>query len=831
MEKEKINHINNAIVSKTNPRMYLVHKYWARKPANVVRKYIENYSNVGDIVFDPFCGSGITIGESLRLGRKSIGIDLSSLAIFISEGIINPVDLEYFKKLFEEIRNDIRDDINDLYSTDCFKCGRKIIAKGCIREGPGLEFPILSSIWYECEKCKLTLRHKPTKKDQLKLQEIEKKDIELWYPDYKFPKGGIFEQARREAGETYDRLFTKRNLLALAKIFNRIEKIKDCREKELLKLAFSSCLIQVSKLIPINLGREKAGIVPAATWSVQSFWCPPRFFEGNVFFYFETRFEKIKSAKEESNKILGKDVKRAKLFENLIEKNCNYMLLNQSSIDISSEQIPSNSIDYVFTDPPYGEAIHYLELSAFFHVWLTRDSDSPNFELPFSDEIIIRKNNYEYYQKQLTAAFREVYRVLKPGKWLTVTFHSVKVKIFSTIIRAIVFSGFKLDKIIYQPAAKKSVAGLERPYGSAHGDYYIRFFKPKYTETIGEQKRLTEAQFENIVVETTKKILAQRGQPTYYTNLINSIYVELDKNNALLHLGEQEVEEILRKFKNKVFITIEEFDKEKKKKGVKWWFKNPDTVPYIEKIPLNDRVEKAILSVLERNIKVDFTEVQQEILLNFPNALTPDNQEIIEILDEYAEKTTDKKWRLKNLFSIREREHDKIIYFIAWIGTMLGFGVYSGHPNSIYNEHKVSDLRNYIFMKEKLGDIDYKKLKRLKEIDVIWIGKDNIIHSVFEVENTTGITESLIRVSNIPYGTNNYIVIPEEREKLLLRKLKEPLFEKYFIKGNWNVIYYCKLEDLFEDSQRKDHLKCSIIDDIVGIKGRELDPHGQNKLL
>ena len=46
---------DSIILAKTHPPMYLIHKYWARKPSNVVKAYIEKYTKPGDIVLVPFC--------------------------------------------------------------------------------------------------------------------------------------------------------------------------------------------------------------------------------------------------------------------------------------------------------------------------------------------------------------------------------------------------------------------------------------------------------------------------------------------------------------------------------------------------------------------------------------------------------------------------------------------------------------------------------------------------------------------------------------------------------------------------------------------------------
>jgi len=69
--------------------IYAMHKYWSKKPPNIVAYFIEKYSKKGDIVLDPFSGYGVTGIEALRLGRKTILIDLNPIATFISRVIGN----------------------------------------------------------------------------------------------------------------------------------------------------------------------------------------------------------------------------------------------------------------------------------------------------------------------------------------------------------------------------------------------------------------------------------------------------------------------------------------------------------------------------------------------------------------------------------------------------------------------------------------------------------------------------------------------------------------------------------------------------------------------
>ena len=100
-KKESVEQINYATVAKPHTSMYLMHKYWARKPHNVVSEYIENYTKEGDIVLDPMCGSGTTCLVAKKLGRNYIGIDISKEYCTVAENRIKEASAN--KSLFQLI--------------------------------------------------------------------------------------------------------------------------------------------------------------------------------------------------------------------------------------------------------------------------------------------------------------------------------------------------------------------------------------------------------------------------------------------------------------------------------------------------------------------------------------------------------------------------------------------------------------------------------------------------------------------------------------------------------------------------------------------------------
>ena len=91
------------IKAETHTPEYLMHKYWARKPHNVISECISSLTSEGDTIVDPFCGSGVTIREGALIGRKSYGFDLNPAAVLISSVLIDPPDPDEFVAVFEQI--------------------------------------------------------------------------------------------------------------------------------------------------------------------------------------------------------------------------------------------------------------------------------------------------------------------------------------------------------------------------------------------------------------------------------------------------------------------------------------------------------------------------------------------------------------------------------------------------------------------------------------------------------------------------------------------------------------------------------------------------------
>jgi len=245
--------------------MYNWHKFWSRKTWNVVGEFIKTYSKEGEIVFDPFAGSGVVGMEALKNKRRVIICDLLPVANEIARLTIKPVSGTELYDAFKRIESKVKDNILGLYETKCRKCGTV--------------FPFTCSIWQNhrmveiryqnCPRCgdrreKETL---PTKEDLELLKNIEKKEIEEWYPKNPlyYPDGQPFKE--KQQYESLDELFTKRNLQALAWLMEAIEEEPNKDLRDFLKIGFTSMVHLATKMMPDRPTRPFSSV-----WNEHSYW-------------------------------------------------------------------------------------------------------------------------------------------------------------------------------------------------------------------------------------------------------------------------------------------------------------------------------------------------------------------------------------------------------------------------------------------------------------------------------------------------------------------------------------------------------------------------------
>ena len=100
-----------------NDPIYNAHSYHTKVPHKAIMKYIEHYTDQGDIVFDGFCGTGMTGVAACELNRRFIILDLSPIASFISSNYVLPINIDEFKKEAMSILNDLKQEYGWMYQT------------------------------------------------------------------------------------------------------------------------------------------------------------------------------------------------------------------------------------------------------------------------------------------------------------------------------------------------------------------------------------------------------------------------------------------------------------------------------------------------------------------------------------------------------------------------------------------------------------------------------------------------------------------------------------------------------------------------------------------
>jgi len=812
----KFIHLNRQIPPEPHSPMYVWHKYWSRKTWNVVGEFIRHYSNEQEIVFDPFAGSGVVAIEAVRNKRRAIVCDLNPSATKIAELTLRYVDLHSLEQAFERVREKVKDKIEELYLIHCVKCGRPLIATCFIREGDKMtevRYPMCPSCEHRCEQ------GKPRKEDVVALEKLEKKKIKEWYPQYRFyyPDGEPFKE--KQHYDSIDQLFTRRNLRAAAILYKSIQAEHSPQLRKFLMGAFTSMIHLCTRMChasePSPTNHSTAF---SSGWTQQSYWAAPRYMEQNVWLKFESAIvghQGLLKAKEESNREIGR-VKITKDWRKVVSGDADVAIITGDSLELM-EKMPDESVDYIFTDPPYDASIQYGELSFLWNAWSEKCN---GYARQIETHEIIRndrqKKNFEVYHSLLSNSFKGFYKVLRNERILTLTFHNPTFKVRNATVRGGVFAGFDFQKIHHQPLGQKSAKAQLQPFGSAQGDFYLRFEKPK-SKPSREMEEINEERFRRIVIDTTKKVLAERAEPTPYTIIINCIDPVLARMGffGTLHTGLDVITVLKQSLGNDLQLVKTQ---EGKSKGELWWFNDPVFVARLNDVPLSERVEEKVFRCLNERGRVTFTQVWDEVSREFPNSLTSDTTSIKQALEIYGRKVARGYWMLKEDVKVNITRHAEIIALLALIGKKRGFDIWIGKREQsdtpqVQGHEKgkegslvpVGKLSDFVTTNPKKLD-GVKNIKTVLNMDILWI-KGQTIVMAFEVEATTTMTSALLRGSNLPESTPKVMVFPEQRIGNFERKMQSPLFRDHFEKESWSCLYFDVLRNEFHKHKESLNLK------------------------
>ncbi len=799
-------HLNRQIPPLPHTAMYVWHKYWARKTWNVVAEHIRAYTREQEVVFDPFAGSGVVAIEAARNKRRAIVCDLNPAASHITELTLRPVNTGKLHEAFERVRERVQRRIAELYTIHCVKCGQPLVADCFVREGDDL----VEVRYKGCPHCehRCVTGCQPRKTDLDVLAELEAKRIREWYPRHRlyYPDGEPFKEKQRY--DSLDQLFTKRNLRAAALLYEAIEQEGSPQLRRLLLGAFTSMIHLCTRMCPALLpGEGNHQTAFSSTWTQHSYWSAKRFLEQNVWDKFESAVvghQGLIRAKNESNEAL-RDVKLTHDWRKVLTGEADIAVVTDDCVELM-KQMPDECVDYIFTDPPYDASVQYGELSYLWNAWLKEDFRYT--ERLVAHEVVRndrQKKPFEVYHALLNNSFQGFHRVLRPERCLNLTFHNPTFMVRNATVRAGVFAGFDYEHIHHQPLAQVSAKAMLQPFGSAQGDFYLRFIKTARPARPIEE--VSEERFRRIVIETCREVIAMRAEPTPYTILINQVDPVLAKRGLFgtLQTG-LDVKTVLQESIGQEFELVDA--KLGSATGKLWWFVDKTFVARLESVPLTERVEATVFRCLHEKGRVTFTEVWDTVAREFPNSLTSDGTSIAEALELYGRKVTGGAWMLKEDIRMHLSRHSELIALLAHIGKQRGHSIWIGQREQ---RESAGGLAQEIRLRELVSAKPaalkgVKNLRPVLDMDLLWLDGGEVVRA-FEVECTTTMTSGLQRGSNLPPSVPKTMVIPEERERDFERKMKSPLFSWHFQKDNWTLLHFDALRDAFTKARARTALE------------------------
>lgn len=494
--------------------IYNIHGYHTKVPPKAIKKYIEHYTKPGDIVLDCFCGSGMT-GIAAQMcedknrqlnvtSRKAILCDLSSYATFISSNYNNPNDYKILKEIEDNI-SEISKQFNHYYTTIHNSNGIQYDINGSPIKGT-INYVVWSDVFYcpncgnemiyystaidektkkslkkfNCKSCNMELtktniilkretqidkstgeiisfsrkvpvliNYSVNKKrffkepDEEDIKKIEQIQIKQWFPKDKLPVGYNTEQPKRSHGmENVNSFYTKRTLLLLSEFYNLF---KSDNKKLFLFTSALPKLTLLNRYMPEHGSRALVGPM------VGTYYVPSLSVENNVIHQMEFQFKKLK---------------------NLTYTKGHVLVSTQSATDLKN--IPDNSIDYIFIDPPFGANIMYSELNFMPESWLNIKTEN-NSEAIVNN---VQSKGVNEYKELMMQCFKEIYKKLKPNRWVTIEFHNSKNIIWNAIQESLTISGFVIADVRTLNKEKKTVMQYKSS-NTVDQDLVISAYKPK----------------------------------------------------------------------------------------------------------------------------------------------------------------------------------------------------------------------------------------------------------------------------------------------------------------------------------------------------------------
>ncbi|MWV70006.1 DNA methyltransferase [Helicobacter saguini] len=411
--------------------------YFTRQSWDIVTKNILNFTDVGDVVLDSFGGSGVTAIEAMINGRVGIHTDLNPLSVFMVKALCAKVDLAEFYELSEKI----------LKEFESLRPKNEKEAK-----------EILKNAKYYPNAIDKEFGQVATIKEQESTLWIPKKEI--------LPKGSDVDSVLK--------LFTKKQLVELAILRRLIFKyttpsrtIEYRHAKRAMR--YSLLLAFYNTINDVNLTYHKSdtGGGDSGVMRYYRYRIAKKPTKLDVYDVFKRRIARAIKGKQEledsphfydsyfhktQNVVKEFNIESALMQGREVINNDNTIANGEKILQADATnlvEIESNSIDFIYTDPPYGDKIPYLDLSTMWNAWLDFPVDSKLKEKECIEKGSLEKTKYDYYDL-MKKSLKEMYRVLKYNRWLAFVFQHQDVKLFQIIVESAENVGFEYAGFVSQ---------------------------------------------------------------------------------------------------------------------------------------------------------------------------------------------------------------------------------------------------------------------------------------------------------------------------------------------------------------------------------------------
>lgn len=444
-------------------------------------------------------------------------------------------------------------------------------------------------------------------------------EIEAALAKYPYPKG--VSLPRNSDVPFLEQLFSREQLAQLAYLKHLIRQIKDKAIRGTLMLMFSGLLNQINLTYHASAGRS-AGRGNSSIFQYYRYRVAPDPSMLDIVERMDLRFSKVMQAKKELAPLITEDV----LQESRIYKG--------TATDLAD--VPTESVDYIYTDPPYGAKIPYLDLSVMWNAWLDLPVTTEDYEQEAIEGGELGKSK-EDYSDLLADSIREMYRVLKFNRWMSFVFAHKDPAFWHLIVDTAERAGFEYAGAVKQSNNKTTYKKRQNPFTVLEGQLIINFRKVRNPQAI--MRIELGADIADIVVQTIEGIIAQNEGAT-----LEEINDELIIKG--LELGFLDV--LSKEYQDISPFLADNFDYDEKTKK----FQIRPNTKFKSQIDVRLRIRYYLISFLRRKEKEHefptFDEIVLHIMPLLKNGRTPENQTILSVLEEIAVRVGHDRWRLSN---------------------------------------------------------------------------------------------------------------------------------------------------------------------------------------